>query len=227
MGVSENTVQFEYSVYNTKDESSMVTLLSRVFTDHDPLAVALNIAAQEFEALLKWWSPKVAAEGLTTIARRTDTGEIVAVMFVEDAATNPPPGMEQLSDRFDPIFAYLGHLDSQYRGDIIPQPGESAHLVFCGVDDQFAGQGLAQSMMTNGMQYVFSKGYKTIVAEATSRKSQHIAKKFGFTEKATVPYADFEFEGQRVFASVAEEGGSILMELSHTTFGANPNATAK
>jgi len=215
MGVSENQTQFKYSVYGTSDESHLVTLLSKVFTAHDPTAVALNITPEEFQAMLTWWSPKAAAEGLSTIVRNAETDEVVAVMFVEDAATQPPPGMDDLSAVFNPIFAYFEHLDNQYRGDNRPEPGESAHLVFCGVDDNYAGQGLAHALMKEGLQHIFTKGYKTVVAEATSRKSQYVARKFGFADKATLPYADFEFDGQHVFASVAEEGGSILMELTH------------
>lgn len=218
MEATTKAVRLEYSVYSESDENDVVRLLSQVFTAHDPMAVALDLKPEEFETLFKWLSPKVTKEGLTTVARRADNREVVAVMFVEDAGTEPPPGIEQLSSRFEPIFEYLGHIEEEYRRGNEPKPGLTAHLFFCGVDDEFAGQGVAQNLLNEGIRHIFNRGYQFIVAEATSKKSQHVSSKIGFVDKVQRPYAEFEFDGRRVFESIADEGGTILMELSSSDF---------
>ncbi len=218
METSTNAVQLEYGIYSSADEKDVVQLLSKVFTKHDPMAVALDLKPQEFETLFKWLSPKVADEGLTTVARRTDNRKVVAVMFVEDSGTEPPQGIEQLSSRFEPIFEYLGDIEEEYLGGREHEPGVTAHLFFCGVDDEFAGQGVAQKLADNGLRHIFDQGYQFIVAEGTSKKSQYVSRKMGFVDKVQRPYAEFEFGGKKVFESIADEGGVVLMELSSSAF---------
>jgi hypothetical protein len=53
-------------------------LLGKVFTDRDPPAVA--VTPSEFEPPVGLFCPKAAAEGLTIVARSTDTGEMVGAL---------------------------------------------------------------------------------------------------------------------------------------------------
>ena len=58
--------------------------------------------------------PKAVTEGLTIVATRVDTRELVGVMLSEDCASAMPEGMERLSRKFNPILDLLGQLSAEY-----------------------------------------------------------------------------------------------------------------
>lgn len=54
---------------------------------------------------------------------------------------------------------------------------------------------------------------QTAVAEATGVISQHILRnKFGFVDRFEIPYKTFTNQGRRVFESIKEHNGIILMD---------------
>jgi hypothetical protein len=68
---------------------------------------------------------------------------------------------------------------------------------------------LIQSCLENGIR----KGYHTTVAEATGVISQHIFRNnFGFVDRLEIPYKTFVYQGRRVFESIEEHTGAILMD---------------
>jgi len=212
--VSTSTQGIEYAVYGTRDADEMTRLLGEVFTRHDPPALAVGLIPSEFEDLVRAFCPRAATERLTIVARRADTKELVGALLTEDSASAPPDGMDRLSAKFDPIFDILGQLDAAYRGDREVRPGESLHLFLLGVSKSVAGRGVAQHLVTRCLAHGASMGYRLAVTEATNRTSQHIFRKLGFAERVRRSYGDYRFGGHTVFASIAEQGGPILMDRS-------------
>jgi ribosomal protein S18 acetylase RimI-like enzyme len=194
----------------------MVRLLGQVFSRQDPPAVAVGLTPSEFEALVTLLRPKVAAEGLTVVARTADTRELMGVLLAEDSASAPPDGMEGLSPKFAPIFDILSQLDAEYRGGVAVPPGESLHLFLLGVAASAAGRGVAQRLVSTCIEHGARQGYRRAVTEATNKVSQHIFRKLGFTPRVRRSYEDHRFDGRAYFTSIAEHGGPILMDRSLT-----------
>jgi ribosomal protein S18 acetylase RimI-like enzyme len=192
----------------------MARLLGEVFSQRDPPAVAVGLTPSEFEAFVRLFGRKAEAEGLTIVARSAATGEMIGALLTEDAASAPPDGMDRLSAKFDPIFDILGQLDTEYRGGKSVRPGEYLHLFLLGVAQGFAGQGVAQQLVAACLENGVRRGYRAAVTEATNKTSQHIFRKQGFVERVRRSYQDHRFDGQAVFASIAEHGGPILMDKS-------------
>src|SRR4051794_24174923 len=92
-----------YGVAESSDLDEMATLLGSVFAQEDPIALALGVTPAEFQDLVRLFCPQAAADGLTVVARRADTGEMVGALLTEDAGSAPPSGMERVSQKFDPI----------------------------------------------------------------------------------------------------------------------------
>jgi ribosomal protein S18 acetylase RimI-like enzyme len=203
---------FDYSVYTASGSDEMVRLLGKVFTQGDPPAVAARLTASEFEAFVRLLCPKAEADGLTIVARSRETGEMIGVLLTEDSASEPPQGMDRLSAKFNPIFDMLDQLGVAYRDGRTVRAGESLHLFLLGVAQQFTGQGVAHQLVTNCVANGLRKGYRVAVTEATNRTSQHIFRKLGFVERARLLYRNYRFDGQAVFASIAEHGGTIQMD---------------
>ncbi len=212
MADSPEHVQIEYGVYVPSDAEAMAKLLGKTFSRYDPPAVAVDLTASEFEAFVRLLCPKVAAEGLTIVARLADKGDLVGALLTEDSASALPDGMDRLSTKFDPIFDILGQLDKEYRCGQAVHSGESLHLFLLGVSDRVAGWGVAQQLVTACLKHGTRRGYRLAVTEATNKVSQHIFRKQGFVERVQRSYETHRFNGRQIFASIAEHGGPILMD---------------
>lgn len=150
-------------------------------------------------------------EGLTIVARRADTGEMIGALLTEDGASGPPDGMDRLSRKFDPIFHILGQL-AEDGTEAAVRPGESLHLFLLGVAESAGGSGVAQRLVSICLENGARRGYRRAVTEATNEVSQHVFRKLGFSDRAYRPYGEHRFEGRAVFASIAQHGGPILMQ---------------
>ncbi len=198
-------------------------------------AGAVGLTPFEFEAFVRLFCAKAETERLTIVARSAETDEMIGALLTEDLALAPPEGMDRLSAKFDPILNILGRLDADYRaGKTVPsgklwhrfllflgivkvrkpdvRPGKLLHLFLLGVAQRFVGQGVVQQLIAECLANGARRGYRVAVTTATSKTSQHIFRKQGFVKRVRKSYRDYIFNGQAVFASIAEHGGPILMD---------------
>ncbi len=201
-----------YSIYTEADEDQTARLLGDVFAHRDPPAVAAGITPAEFEAFVRLFLPKAGPEGLTVLARFEDSGELAGVMLNEDCASDLPAGMNDLPMSFAPVGDILGGLAGEYHENHHFGPGEGVHLFLLGVADGGLGMGIAQELVAASLRHAADKGYRKAVVECTNKTSQHIFRKFGFTDRVVRSYADHRYEGKAWFESIAEHGGPILMD---------------
>ena len=202
----------EYSVCTARDTDEMARMLGETFSRREPPAVALGITAGEFEAFVQLLCPTAVVEGLTIVARRSDTGEMIGALLTEDSASAMPHGMDGLTPKFDPIFDILGQLETEYRAGHAARHGESMHLYLLGVAESATGHGVAKQLVAECLETGARKGYRVAVTEATTKASQHVFRRLGFRERVHRSYEQHRFNGHAVFASVAEHGGPILMD---------------
>lgn len=206
--------QIEYSVSGETDADAIARLFGEVFSRRDPPAYAVDLTADEFEALVLLLCPDTLTQGLTVMARSRDTGELVGALLTEDCASAMPDGLDRLSPKFEPVFDILGQLSTEYWAAQPARPGEAIHLFLLGVADSVGGRGVAQQLVKTNLQLGASRGYRRAVTEATNKVSQHIFRKHGFTDRVSRSYADHRFNGRAFFGSIAEHGGPILMDKS-------------
>jgi ribosomal protein S18 acetylase RimI-like enzyme len=209
--LTQDQLGMRYGIADASDMDEMVQLLGVVFSRRDPPAVAMAITPAEFETLVRLFCPAAASGRLTVIARSAETGRMAGALLTEDSAAEPPGGVEALSPKFDPIFDILGSLDSEYRDQEAVRPGERLHLFLLGVDEAFAGRGIAQRLVEACLRNGLNRGYRRAVTEATNLTSQHVFRKQGFVERVRRSYQDYRYQGEAVFASIREQGGPILM----------------
>jgi ribosomal protein S18 acetylase RimI-like enzyme len=201
-----------YDVYQDADGEEMVRLLWDAFTRHEPLALAVELKPEEFALFVQALLPKAAQEGLTIVARDRQSGEMVGAVLTNDPAGETDAAIGTWSRKFQMVGSILGRLGTMYRAGREPVAGEALHLYLLGVSDQAAGMGVGRQLVAAAVENGARRGYRVAIAEATSRKSQHIFRELGFAERAQILYGDYLFEGEHVFAGIAEQGGPILME---------------
>lgn len=204
----------EYAVCTPEDTLEMAHLLGESFARHDPPAVAVGLAPEEFEAFVGAWSPAAGSDGLTIVARDVATRQLVGAMLTEDAAAPPPPGLENISEKFDPIFDLLGQIDAEYRAERTIEPGRYLHLFLLGVAEEFTGRKIGQHLVAVCLANGAERGYTAAVTEATHPVSQHIFRLHGFQTRAVRSYGDYRLDGMPIFASISEHGGPMSMDRS-------------
>jgi len=204
------------SVCRPPDVDELIELLSEVFTERDPPAVAVGLTRDEFSALVELYRDRAGVEGLTIVARCQETGEMVGALLGEDSAAPFPYGVERLSPKFDPIFDILGQLDAEYRAKHTIIPGEALHIFLLGVKRSFAGRKVAQELVRQCVENARGRGYRLAITEATNNISRHIFRKAGFEDRVARSYRDHRFAGQSVFASITEHPGPVLLDRGLT-----------
>lgn len=209
---SPDRVAIEYGLPAAAEAGAMAKFLGETFSRRDPAAYAVGLTADEFEGFARLLCPKAVTDGLTIVARRADTRELIGVMLNEDSASPMPDGMERLGRKFDPILDILGQLGAEYWGDRQPKAGEALHLYLLGVAEEFTGRGVAQRLVTDCLDLGARVGYRLAVTEATNKISQHVFRKLGFVERVSRSYESHSFNGRACFTSIAEHGGPMLMD---------------
>lgn len=204
----------DYTIAGPSDREGLVRLLATVFSESEPPAVAMGLSFRDLEQFLQLLAPGAIADGLTVLARSSDTGKLAGVLLTDDFASPPALDLNQISKKFLPIFSMLETLDEQFRKGRTISAGDYLHLFMLAVDEQFAGrkigQGLVEACLENGLR----KGYRKALTEATGRVSQHVFRKLGFVDRFSVSYQDFRYEDQVVFASIQGHENAILMDKS-------------
>ena len=75
------------------------------------------------------------------------------------------------------------------------------------------GMGLCSDLISRSLLLARALGFKAAKAEATGDISRKAFLRLGFSEVAQIKYADFEFEGERVFRGVEHQGCTFMVKL--------------
>lgn len=201
-----------YELFDLSNLDEMALMTAEAFARYEPVTSALGITLEDFAEFVRLLGPKASQEELTVIARDQDTGQIIGAMINDDFAGEPPQEIRRLGAGFEPIWAVLDDLDNQYRQGRMIASGEYLHFYLLAVDHRQTGRNIAENMIQACLANGIRKGYKTGVVEATGVVSQHIFRKFGFADCFESLYSAFMFQGKRVFASIKEHRGIILMD---------------
>lgn len=204
-------------VFEVVDQTNMMeaaALVARVFARDEPLVRFLGITEKEMLAFTKQYYPKIAAEGLSLIARDVATQAVIGARICEDSAIPPADELiTHLSPKFDPLFACLEQLSEPYFQHYQPKPGECAHMFMVAVADDYTNMGIAPRMNRLFFDLARERGYRRLITEPTGNISQHILRdKMGFDVLVKLPYRDFEFNGEKVFAGIEGHEYAMLME---------------
>ena len=206
----------QYELFNIGELHEVAAMTAETFARYEPVTSSLGISLENFSDFVRLLGPKVEQEELTVIARNQDTNQIIGAMVTDDFAIEPPEEMRRLGDNFEPLWAVLDELDTQYKeGRILPK-GEYLHFFLLAVDHRQSGKNVAKNLVQTCLENGIRKGYKTGVVEATGVVSQHIFRKFGFADCFETPYKTFAFQGKRVFESIKDHHGLILMDKALT-----------
>nr|WKN39372.1 hypothetical protein K4G66_11790 [Tunicatimonas sp. TK19036] len=181
---------------------SATRCIAATFSKGEPMSETLGITPTEFEYFARLFIEKTATEQMSVVAVNEE-GDVIGATISEDYTTDPPAGLENISEKFNPIFQLLGSLGERYANTHEVAPGSHYHIFMCGVYHQYAHRKLAQKLNRFAEDLAREKQYRALICEATGRVSQFVvASQLGFDYVDEIVYHDFLYEEQPVFADI-------------------------
>ena len=176
--------------------------IADTFAKGEPMSTALGITAGEFNYFAQLFIEKATTDHMSVVAV-DDSGSVVGATICEDYTSEPPMGIEQITEKFNPIFQLLESLGERYARAYSVAPGSHYHIFMCGVYQTHAHLRLAQKLNRFAENLAREYRYRTLICEATGRISQFVAEnQLGFEYVDEISYQEFQYEDQPVFSSI-------------------------
>ncbi|MEQ9438310.1 MAG: hypothetical protein RIG62_04650 [Cyclobacteriaceae bacterium] len=208
--ISTAEQQITLEVLGPEHVAGATRCIASTFAQGEPMSETLGISPEEFEHFARLFIEKTAIEQMSVVAV-TETGDVIGATICEDYTSDPPAGIEQISEKFNPIFHLLESLGEQYASNHEVAPGSHYHIFMCGVYQQHAHRRLAQKLNRFAEDLAREKNYRSLICEATGQVSQFVvAKQLGFDYVDEIIYKDFQHEGQSVFADISSVKSCIV-----------------
>lgn len=172
------------------------------FTTDEPMVTAQQISEAEFRTFIEPLVNKAADDGLSVVAKANE--KVIGCIISEDAASEPPEGLEQVTEKMNPILDLLEQLsESYYANGNELVPGHFYHMFIGSVYPAYSGEKITENMLKKAEDMARELGYKASVVEATGSVSQYIFEhRTAYQEKARLRYADFRYQNQAVFQTI-------------------------
>jgi hypothetical protein len=179
----------------------------------EPMTKVLGLTDAQVYADLVNVVEKLAPDNMSLVAIDESSDEIVGVVVNKDYTVAPVNPDIEIGDSL-PIFTLLGTLNSLPAEASNANPGEVFHLFIMAIDGDKANQSVGSQLSEQVLKTAKTMGYRKLATETTGPISQHIARnKFGAREVACIKYADFEFNGHKIFKDVTEVDGCYMFML--------------
>jgi amino acid adenylation domain-containing protein len=193
-------------------EEVMLRLASAVDLEREPLTAAAQLT---YEDELPYVKPIVAAglyEGLSVVARSEATGHLVGFCLAHDFCTPAGVSLEESAPRLKPVVKLLTELEEDYvRTFGQPVAGEVVQLSMTGTLSEVTGYEIARQLEQYTLKTSRARGYRRAVTICTHRVTAILAERAGFVRCVARDYSTYEYEGQRVFASLADIHREVIL----------------
>ncbi|MBK9260664.1 MAG: hypothetical protein IPM54_12685 [Polyangiaceae bacterium] len=205
---------FRYRIARDEHGEAMARLLGAAFA-HEPMAHAIGLHADDVYPLASRFIPECTANGLSVIAVPEEAPDLLAGVFINRDFKAPlPAGIPDHFPRFGPIFQALESVDALYEAQVPGlQVGQACDLWMVAVDPdgRFSRRGIARNLFRASVEVIRDRSFERCVTECTGAYSQRSAIATGFTERASIVYKDFIFDGRPIFASIPEPHRRLVL----------------
>ena len=214
MKLSE-TETLSYEIFDLKDLDRVADAIGLAFTNSDPMAVTQQLSVKEFADYIKLIGEWIQKQQLTVIAKDKMTDEVAGMVIAGDFASDfplTPENSRHISDQLEPIMELLESLEVQYKRGKQIEPGEYLYIHMLAVSPKYQRRKIAQNSIQVCLNHGIEKGFTCAFTEAANSVSQHVFGKLGFVPRHEISYQQFTYQGQKVFASIEGDKGTILMD---------------
>ena len=198
------------------DPVVLAQLIAQSFAAREPLAVATAVTADEFLAfavqVVTACTRSPTRSPLSFVARDADTGAMTGFCMAADLLHVPVIRTASVARSLCPTLALLDELGQAYSthcGQV--SPGEVVELVVTGVLPGQFGYQVASMLEKRTLAAAREMGFLRAVTICTHRVTAQLAQRTGFQRLFAQPYASFEFDQARVFASISAAHGEAAV----------------
>lgn len=184
-------------------------LVARVFSQDEPLAVAVGQSEAELFAMISAELPSALPEALSIGA--WVRGELVGAAIATVFTWLPPEGSDALSPRYRPIAALLAELEKDFEARPKSELHACVHIHMLAVGRDFRDDKIAGALVQRCIEAGGDKGFREIVTDATNPASQRVFARSGFERINDVRYDSFTFGGEQVFRAIPNATDIALM----------------
>jgi len=185
--------------------------IAESFTRKEPTSVALGITKEEYEVYARMCC-QVRHKQLSYIAVEKNSKRVVACSLTQDFARYINSEARQSENLYShwpksflPVCALLDELEDMYAsscGEV--NPGEILYLLEAGASADVNGAAVALALEKKVLEDASALKYQRVVTICTQIFSTYLAlEELGYHRKYAISYDRFEFEGRRVFSSIA------------------------
>lgn len=207
-------MSFDYTL-EIIDQSSIeqaAELVVSTFHAREPLANMNSADPAEFNGFIHHLTEQCAEQKLGFVVKETESERVIGVVLAADLAPSVNVSGDEPEIQSNPIASIITALNKLHFKDQVMPANEYLNIKFVAMDSNFKGKGVVNELLEFCMTEAKAKGFKFAQAEATGNISQHIFKnKLGFEEKAFINYSDFEFGGEKLFSSIVDHKGLMLL----------------
>lgn len=184
-------------------------LVAQVFSQDEPLAVAVGQTEAELFAMMSAAAPSALAESLSFGAWVDE--ELVGAAIATTFTWLPPEGTVALSPSYRPIGALLAQLEADLEARPRPELRACVHIHMLAVDRRFREDRIAGTLVRRCIENATGKNFREAVTDATNPASQRVFARAGFKRINAVRYDNFTFEGERIFSAIPDATDTALM----------------
>ncbi|NES70723.1 MAG: GNAT family N-acetyltransferase, partial [Okeania sp. SIO2D1] len=209
--LEENEIVYE--ILQEKDLEQTINCLVDVFPSSEPMFSLLKVAPSDFYPLAEKICQKAVAEGFSHIAKDSVTSE-VAGFIISDHLSNESDEeiLKNIPQKFEVFSQVLKELHQKYEMEKKVVNSNIFHVLFLGAREKYRGRKIGDKLVENNLKMAAQAGFSTAIVEASGKISQHICRKYGFEDRASLDYQTFEYKGVKVFEGIKEHESCILME---------------
>ena len=204
-----------YEIMSPDDIEETVQCVLTTFTLGEPKCKALGITRSDGIVYAISYCNKAAEEGLSIIARDTETSKIAGFQINSDFMSEPPDGIEKISSRLYPIAAITDSLEKKYKEKNPISKGELLYQLLIGVMPTYSKRNVGYTLGSLTWELARMKGFRGVITECTGPVSQYPAiQKADYREVASINYGEFVYCGQKIFQHVTDcKSTKLLMKL--------------
>ena len=214
MNLSE-TETLSYETLDLNDLDCVADAVAEAFINSDPMSIAQQLSVNELTNYVKLLGEWAEKQQLTVVAKDKFTNEVVGVVLAVDFASDfplTPENSEHISNKIEPIIELLSSLEVQYKRAKQIQAGEYLYIHMLAVSREYQRKKIAQKSIEVCLNNGVEKGFTHAFTETSDSIAQYIFGKLGFIPRHQINYQQFTYQGQKVFASIDADTGTILMD---------------
>lgn len=182
-------------------------MIAKVFASDDPLARSQGISELEFRDLIDRLYDDFILDRLSHVAIDTDSKRVAAVVLAEAHQ------FEAGDEGSNAIAAIIAAAREPYFADYKPPAGELMHIHFIASHLDYRRQQLVHNLVANCLDQARNRGFRKVVVEASGIRSRTLLEEhLDFHPQVSIDYADFQWQDEHPFSSIAEHCGLTLMD---------------